>query len=340
MSERSFVVTRPHPGSGVGSNLASLAGAIWAARRLGRSVIVDWRGSAFLKDKSLNYFSEFFETPSSVQGVELLYAPTAELSADPADRAMTTLGVSMCRQALAIGTHPSRWLVLRDYHGIERLDPEGDPARRFWTARKFYRQVRPRASIAREIDAFADAHLSDAYVIGVNVSTGNGEFAKGEKYEGRVNLGIFADEPAFLRRMERARRHAMRGLPADLRGRWKFFFATDSYAMHDLLQRLPHAVTRRSRFPPPGVGRIFCDYHEPDYTDRDAVADAIIDMLLLARCQALIRNGSAFNEYAATLTGYFGGNVQHIEKLYARYWWNAVVKRFSRTRSRPAPGGR
>jgi Nodulation protein Z (NodZ) len=56
MSTR-YVVTRPHPGSGVGSNLASLAGAIWCARRLGRAVVVDWRGSAFLKDKSLNYFT-------------------------------------------------------------------------------------------------------------------------------------------------------------------------------------------------------------------------------------------------------------------------------------------
>ena len=36
MTQRGYLVTRPHPGSGVGANLASLAGAVWCARRLGR----------------------------------------------------------------------------------------------------------------------------------------------------------------------------------------------------------------------------------------------------------------------------------------------------------------
>jgi hypothetical protein len=93
-------------------------------------------------------------------------------------------------------------------------------------------------------------------------------------------------------------------------------------------------VTRRRTFPPPGVGRVFCDYDDPGYTDHDAIVDAIVDMLLLARCHALIRNGSAFNAYATTVTAYFDGNVQHIEKLYARYWVkvarNMVKRRLGR----------
>jgi hypothetical protein len=103
--------------------------------------------------------------------------------------------------------------------------------------------------------------------------------------------------------------------------------------MRDLLMRLPAAVTRRTHFPPPGVGRIFCDYNDPGYTDRDAIGDAITDMYLLARCHALIRNGSVFNAYAATVTGYYGGNVQHIEKLYASYWLKAARNRLRPRRS-------
>jgi Nodulation protein Z (NodZ) len=224
--------------------------------------------------------------------------------------------------------------VLRSYHPLERLDPLGDPAARFWTMRAFYEEIRPRAFVQREIDAFASAHLADAFVIGVNVSTGNGEFSKGETFAGRVNLGIFADERTFLVRMARARRRALRGLPRDLRGRVKIFVATDSYAMRDLLMKLPDAVTRRTTFPPPGVGRVFCDYDAADYTDRDAIVDALADMFLLARCHALVRNGSVFNAYATTVTAHFGGNVQHIEKLYASYWITAarnhLARRFGR----------
>ena len=62
---------------------------------------------------------------------------------------------------------------------------------------------------------------------------------------------------------------------------------------------------------------MFCDYSDPGYTDRHAVVDAIVDMFLPARCQALIRNGSVFNEYANTVTNCFNGNVRHIETLRA-----------------------
>lgn len=319
-----YVVTHPYTGSGVGSNLESLAGAVWCARQLRRAVIVDWRGSAFLKDKSLNYFTEFFDTPPSIQGIPMKYAPCAELPDDPESPEIEQLSPAQAREAIARGDHLARWIRLHDYHPLHRLDAASDPADRFWRMRDFYRFVRPRDFVMREIDAFADAHMTDAFVVGVNVSTGNGEFAKGEIYAGRVNLGVFADEKTFFDKMARARRRALGGLPRELRHRSKFFVATDSFAMRDLLMKLPDAVTRRVHFPPPGVGRVFCDYNDPEYTDRDAIVDAITDMFLLARCHALIRNGSAFNAYATTVAAYFGGNVQHIEKLYASYWVKAA----------------
>ncbi|MBV8480102.1 MAG: hypothetical protein JOY72_07330, partial [Actinobacteria bacterium] len=76
MPER-FIVTRPYPGSGIGSNLVSFAGAVWLAGRLGRGVMVDWRNSDFLRDKSVNLFTEFLEPVEEIQGVQVRYAAGA-----------------------------------------------------------------------------------------------------------------------------------------------------------------------------------------------------------------------------------------------------------------------
>ena len=325
MPAQSYVVTRPHPDSGVGSNLASLAGAIRLAQRLGRAVIVDWRESAFLKDPALNYFAEFFETPAEMLGVEMFYAPCPQLPEPPDPADVEVLGATRVRETLAQGSHPARYVVLRDFHGLDRLDADGDKAEHFWWMKRFYEAAPARASIRDMVNRWAGEHLADAFIVGVNLAGGNGDFAKGQTYAGRVNTGIFADAGAFLKRIEQAKRTAVRGLPHPLRSRAKIFFATDSYAMRDLLLKVPGAVTRRTTFPPPGRRRAFCDYNEPGYTDRDAVTDAIVDMLLLAQCHALVRNGSVFNAYAQTVTGCFSGNVRNIESFSAGYWLKAAV---------------
>lgn len=324
VSANGFVITRPHPGSGIGSNLASLAGVIWYAQQLNRGVIVDWRGSAFLKDQSANYFSEFFETPSSIQGVPILYAPTPELTDDA-----PVVDLAAARSYLSGASAPPVF-VIRDYHGPERLDLKGGEEKQFGRLREFYAFIKPRPFVQQEIDRFAAQHFTDDFVIGVNLSSGNGEFDKGQMYYGRVDLDIFSKDAAFLRKVERARALAVKGLPRASRGQAKIFFATDAYKMHALLSKLPNAVTRRTVFPPPGVGRVFCDYNDPGYTDRDAIVDAITDMFLLARCQALIGNFSVFNQYAVTVTNHFSGNVRQIETLYARYWLRAAWNKAKR----------
>ena len=319
-----YVITRPHPGSGIGSNLQSLAGAIWYGERTGRAVVVDWRGSSFLKDQSANYFSEFFETPDQIQGVPVLYAPAPGVP-DNAPQ----VGVGVARSYLSAPS-PEPAIVIRDYHPLERLDAKGSVAQQFWRLKGFYRYIRPRPFVQQEIDRFAAEHFEDAFMIGVNLSSGNGEFDKGQYYDGRVDMDILSKDAQLLRKVEQARRLAVRGLPKELGRTSRIFFATDAYKMHYLLKRVPNAVTRRTVFPPPGVGRVYCDYNDPGYTDRDAIVDAIADMFLLARCDALVRNGSAFNTYAYTVTNGFSGNVRHIESLYARYWLRAIGGRVRR----------
>jgi hypothetical protein len=131
-----------------------------------------------------------------------------------------------------------------------------------------------------------------------------------------VDAGIFEDERLFLGKLERARRRALRGVPAGIRDSAKVFVATDSAAMQALLLRLPGAVSRRTLFPPPGSGRHFCDYDELGATDGAGVIDTVADMFLLARCDALIRNPSQFSTYAVTMSQ-AQGRVQEIESFYA-----------------------
>jgi len=317
-----YLVTRPHPGSGIGSNLASLAGAVWAAGQLERTLVIDWRHSAFLKDKSLNYFTEFFAAPLEIQGVRVICAPVAEIDGVEEQE----IGVSAMRQVTADKSHPTRVLVIRDYHGLERIDTRHSLADQFWMLKDFYQFIQPREFIAREVDRFANEHFHDAFVVGVNISTGNGEFDQGQYYANRVAMDIFSREEQFLRKVERARTLAVRSLPRYLRHTGRIFFATDSYFMHNLLKRLPNTVTRRTVFPPPGVGRVYCAYDEAGYTDRDAIVDAIADMVLLSRCNALVRNGTVFNQYAQAVTNCFNGNMRHLETMYARYWLRAGLQ--------------
>ncbi len=87
--------------------------------------------------------------------------------------------------------------------------------------------------------------------------------------------------------------------------------------MSELLAGLPNAATRRTVFPPPGVGDLFA-FEAQESADRRSVVDTLADMFLLARCDALVYNNSLFNQYARVLSGYFGGNLVHIESLFLR----------------------
>jgi len=315
---REFVVTRPFPDSNVGSNLSSMAGALWLAQSLGRTLIVDWRGQAQLRDKSLNYFTEFFETPSEMLGVPVLYAPT-----DAGDYNETAPDARWVEpdEAQRIGARreeaAARFVVCQTFHGVDRVHPGSEPDR-FRFLRSFYRTIQPAAFVREQADQWWADNLDGAFVVGVNVRTGNGQYyGKGMPYAGRVDVSLFEDGERFLRKINAACRARARRLPRTLREDCAVFYATDSATMGALLARLPRASTRRRVFPPPGSGDLHAFEEEPDL-DRASVTDTIVDMFLLARCDALVYNSSVFNQYARVMTGYFGGNLVHIESLFPR----------------------
>jgi hypothetical protein len=311
---RGYVVARAARGPGIGTRLLSLAGAVWLARRLGRAVVIDWRESAYLEDPSLDYFTELFEPVPEMLGVP--FVPLADVPdhRDVSEDEKVKLHASELRKMLADGRPAPRFLITAGVVTLADLDPSGDAHEHHRFLKAFYGYLTPRADIAEALDAWHDEHFRDRFVIGVNVSSGNGSFGPDRKKNlGRVDTRIFEDERRFLDKLERACDLASDGLPPSDRDRRRVFFATDSTSMAELLGRLPGAITRRSVFPPPGVGRRFSAYGQLGYSDRAAAADTVIDMFLLARCQALIRNESKFSTFALVSTDYFDGNVYDFE---------------------------
>ena len=314
-----YLVVRPYSIEGLGNRLVGLAGALWLAQRLQRTVVVDWRRCAFLIDPERNYFTELFYPKPEIVGVPVLYAPSAEAGDDRGNPDQLRLKLFSARAWQGLkddGTTPT-YLVASKVLRLEKIDPQGDPAARDRFLKAFYECLEPRRQISDELEAWWDGHLRGRVVIAVTVASGNGQFDRGGMHEGRVNMRVFDDEERFLRVLGAACEQAALSFPQARRDGYKVFFTTDSSSMAALLSRLPGAITRRSVFPPPGIGRHFADYAALGYSDREAAADVLIDMLLLARCQALIRNKSLFSRYAVTMTDGFGGNVYELESLFA-----------------------
>jgi hypothetical protein len=313
-----FVVTRPYPDSNVGSNLSSLAGAVHVARALGRDLVVDWRGMRQLRDPELNYFSEFFRRPDELAGVRLHYAPVGD--ADYSESSSEATWLEPGYAFLAAADPPAdlrRFVVLRSYHGLDRVHP-GPESERFRLLREVYRRIEPVPAVENEMETWWREQAVASFVVGVNVRTGNGQyFGRGGQYAGRVDVSLFEDGRRFLQLLERACCARLASFPKSLRDDFQIFYATDSGEMSALLSRLPNAITRRTLFPPPYTGDLYA-FDDDDYTDRDAVADTVADMFLLARCDALVYNTSLFNQYARITTGYFSGNHVHFESLYLR----------------------
>jgi hypothetical protein len=317
MTQR-YVVSRPFPESNVGSNLASLAGAILLAQKLQRRLIVDWRGMAQLQDKSVNYFAEFFENRTSFLGVPTSYAPVADAEYGP-DSGVPWLSANEAAAAVRgeLQLDDAEHVVLQQYHGPDRLMP-GPESDRFAFLRQFYREIAPAPELREAIDGWADEQLGGRFVVGINIRTGNGSyFGRGMRYAGRVDLGVLQDEVRLVRVLSRAVRRLGRRLPRPVRTASATFYATDSEAMSRVLSTLPGAVTRRRTYPPPDAGDLY-SFDGSSSQDRASVVDTLADMFLLARCDALIYNNSTFNQYARVLNGYFGGDLIHVDTLFAR----------------------
>jgi hypothetical protein len=338
LSRNVWIVSNLPQWEGIGSRLRLFSEAVCLGRTFGCPVIVDWRGTGFLKDKSLNYFTEFFVPIPEIMGVQIQYAPSPALSEYERASQGERLELSLAALASLVAEPPPtpRYLLTRHSLRLGRSPVHGDGYRAFLA--DFFRHIIPRAEVTEQLESWYEAHLRGHFVVGVNVSTGNGFFSPGGLLEGNVNTLIFDDEDRFLRTIAAACERATKDLPPS-KSDYRIFFTTDSAHMAEVLGRLPRAVTRRTVFPPDGAGRRFCDYDALGYSDRAAAVDTIVDMLLLARCNALIKNRSNFNFYARATTGSFNGNMQRFEKLYRVRGAEEKAPR-ARWKKRLGPGAR
>jgi hypothetical protein len=154
-------------------------------------------------------------------------------------------------------------------------------------SRAFLSTLRPTASIAALTAAFRETNLGSGPVIGLHIRHGNG---------GRT--GHSASWRSFDASIERCRRAV--SLARKRVGRDAVvFLCTDSVAVEEAVRRvIQDVVCRTKTFRELGTGELhtWSQAHE----GRD---DAMVEMLLLAGCDALIRYppGSFFTFYAAVM---------------------------------------
>ena len=329
--DQRYLVTRPLPFSGIGSNLVSLAGAVWLAGEIGRTVVVDWRGSRFFRDEKLNPFVEFFECPDEIEGVPMRYAPDlggADLDALEADA--VEVDSAGARALLGERSGPPV-IVLRSFHGYERVEPDGDRLEQLRRLRGFYRSIVPRPFVRAEIDRFAAEHRFDeSFVVAANIATGNGDYRKGAPYASRVNTRIFENGDRFLARVALARSRALRRLPRHVRDgspdlrrdrRRVHAGAAAAAAERGHAARALSPAGQRSRLLPGTRGSA---------TTSGTSSSTSSSTTSCSRAATRSSNGSMFSHYALVTTDWFNGNVHEIEALYPRYWVDTARSRAKR----------
>ncbi|WP_283805875.1 nodulation protein NodZ [Bradyrhizobium sp. ARR65] len=289
-----FVVMRRR--TGFGDCLWSLAAAWSYARRTGRALAIDWRGSCYLDQSFTNAFPVFFEPVQRIAGVHVaccddeinqfafpgpffpewwnkppidcIYRPDEQIFRERDELA----------QLFEAATDTEAKTVVCDACLMWRCDEAAE--------RQIFESVKPSREIQARIDAIYQEHFEGYSVIGVHVRHGNGEDVMG-------HAPYWADPDLALRQVCAAiDRAKVLSHPRPVR----VFLCTDSVRM---LQRLsaifPDIFVVRKRFQADRAGPL----HSAELGVEGGIS-ALVDMYLLGRCDTVIRfpPTSAFTRYA------------------------------------------
>jgi hypothetical protein len=286
--------------TGLGDRIICLCAAWRFAHYTGRILLADWRYSAYVSAPTKNLFPLCFEPQPTLAGVPFM-----------GDE-------SVARVRLPHPRHPAIWDnetlirfpflrpaagLLADRDAAVTLIRGGDDVAAptvvfdacindavdsLTDARSFLGALRPVASVAVQVAAFREAHLRPGPAIGLHVRHGNGGDIVG-------HAPYWRSFDAAIARCERAIGMARAQLGDDA----IVLLCTDSSdVQRALLQRIPGMIYRDKLFRTSGQGELHC-WREA-HLGRD---DALVEMLLLAECDALIRYppGSFFSFYAAAM---------------------------------------
>ena len=285
--------------TGLGDRIICLCAAWMFARDTRRAIVVDWRHSIYSSGSS-NLFPVCFEPTPKLAGVRLIAGEFVETSFLP-----RPFYPSAWEQDDLIA---SPWLAPTDGFQGERdravalirsgLDVKAltvvfsacvnDGIASFRDARACLEALRPVTSIAETVNAYHDAHLRSGPWIGLHVRHGNG---------GNI-MGHAPYWQSFPGAVERCKR-AVETARARIGSNAPVFLCTDSMVVEMALRAaIPGVICRPKTFRALGEGEL---HRGPDAAAR--LNDALVEMLLLAKCTALIRYpaGSFFSFYAAVM---------------------------------------
>jgi hypothetical protein len=274
--------------SGLGDCLGCLLAGWRYARATGRTLVVDWRGSPYALDRRRNAFPLFFEPPAALGGVPVVADDrVAGLPAPPRPpgwAAMTSEHREDVLRQAALARLRSGAEVAEPVVFLEGclVDAAPEPA----TCRQLLDELRPVAGVREAVERFARAHFAGRRVVGVHVRHGNGGDVLG-------HAPYWADEDRALATVARAIDRAR----AELGGDPVVFLATDSRRVADrMAAAVPGLTVRAKHFRPDGQGEL----HRGPFRVAGA-ADALAEMLLLARADVLVRfpPGSYFALWAS-----------------------------------------
>jgi len=179
------VVVARHCFGGIGDHLSCLIGAWWLARRTGRMLVVDWRGSRFNTDPTMrdNCFLRYFEPRQTLGGVPLI----ADNSVRDLQYPMPIWPEKWTPAGLASPNHLK-------HSGVEVAAVNGlvtsniDPAEPTIVLNQWVEPSPPPAAVKQlladlplasriqtEAQQFWDKAIGSAFAVGIHIRHGNGE---------------------------------------------------------------------------------------------------------------------------------------------------------------------
>lgn len=278
--------------TGLGDRIVCLAAAWRYARATGRTLVADWRHSRYSTSPD-NLFPLCFEPTSEIAGVPFIGAAQLDLPPPPP---WTRLARRLAGQteAATFARRDRELARIRSGADVRATTVVFDTCladgRASWQeTRRFLEALRPRAHIVAAADAFEAERLRAHPWIALHVRHGNGGDIMG-------HAPSWADFDRAIERCVQAVTHARQHLGQ----RSPVLLCTDSMeVLRAISNRIPDGVICRPKaFRAPGSGEL----HRGD----DAAGgrdDALVEMLLLARCDVLIRYpaGSFFSFYGAVM---------------------------------------
>ena len=300
LSERRYLVSAeisPIP-SGLGISIRNLAPSWKYARTTGRTLVIDWRGSPYTAtEPTKNLFALLFEPPDPIEmGVPVISDDSVNELALP----QPLLGPHISTPNASGGEDqlPNGGLPLGDLRQIMQFEYDVD----FPTViphitslvkdhmrlplnmsdgRMLYRSLKLQPVWASQVHQFEQSYMAGSPVVGVQIRHGNGE----GKYRDHFRSREIQDFASFVESLsKKIKRYAFSRFGND----YKVFLCTDSDAAVMALKRyFPRMISRHIWRPPMGEGVDFDHAHTQPDKGLEIAANALIDMQLLSKCDAV-----------------------------------------------------